>query len=406
MVSKRILFKKKMKKIVYTVAFLLAITWVEANAQTRIKESNKEIADLVLFQDKLLIYTQKDPDGQYLYTERKGQGGTPQKDIALNAGIINSLIGANQATGEVYVYQKAGRNEEKLAVYRWEGESFSKTEERPLPRMRNQSYNLGMFLTEEKDALYISAELGRSKGYDDLYVSRWENGRWTKPRNLGSAVNTRDMEFAPHVANDSLYFSRKQGDQAYVYAVALGPGSSEPVRVKGQINQEESFSAYYKQVDEQDLWISRAPGNTPYIAYLSGKEEAEPVLAGVEIDEPVMVAKEEVKPAQPAAKFNLASPDQRFFFDLDVTFLSKADVAVMEQFLGQQPAGSALLIKGYSDKIGSDQAKQSVSQKRATNLKWYIDRYHADRQFTVEVQHEVLQEKGRNQRKTEIFVAK
>lgn len=393
-----------MKKIVYTVAFLLATTWVGANAQTQIKESNKEIADLVLFQDNLLIYTQKDPDGQYLYTERKDQGGTPQKDVVLNAGTINSLIGVNQATGEVYVYQKAGRKEEKLAVYRWGGESFSKTGERPLPRMRNQSYNLGMFLTEEKDVLYISAELGRSKGYDDIYVSRWENGRWTKPRNLGSAVNTRDMEFAPHVANDSLYFSRKQGDQANVYAVALGPGASEPVRVKGPINREESYNAYYKQVDEQYVWINHAPGNTPYIAYLSGSSE--PMVVGVVSDEPVMVAKEEVKPAKPAAKFNLASPDQRFFFDLDVTFLNKADVAVLEQFLSQQPAGSSLLIKGYSDKIGSDQAKQRVSRKRATNLAWYIDRYHADKQFTVEVQHEVLQEKGRNQRKTEFFVAK
>jgi len=45
-------------------------------------------------------------------------------------------------------------------------------------------------------------------GLTDLYISHFDNGNWTMPRNLGPKVNTFDSELFPYIANDStLYFS-------------------------------------------------------------------------------------------------------------------------------------------------------------------------------------------------------
>ncbi|WP_170154526.1 OmpA family protein [Mangrovibacterium diazotrophicum] len=45
-------------------------------------------------------------------------------------------------------------------------------------------------------------------GLTDLYISYFDRGNWTTPRNLGPLVNTSESELFPYLANDStLYFS-------------------------------------------------------------------------------------------------------------------------------------------------------------------------------------------------------
>ncbi len=65
------------------------------------------------------------------------------------------------------------------------------------------------FLTEDGRTLYFSANLDDSRGDYDLYVSRYENGRWTTPLNLGDKVNTEAREWFPYLHENTgrLYFS-------------------------------------------------------------------------------------------------------------------------------------------------------------------------------------------------------
>jgi outer membrane protein OmpA-like peptidoglycan-associated protein len=404
-----------MKKILYTVAFFLASA-AAVQAQKPIKEARDGIASLFLLENDILVYTRKEADGQFLYTEKKGQPGTAQKDAVLNAGSVNSVIGTNPAANEVFVYQKTGRREEMIAIYRWEGGGFTKVEERRLPKMRNNSANLGLFLTKDKGSLFVSGELKKSKGYDDIYVSKWEGGRWTKPASMGASVNTRLPEFAPSVANDSLFFSRKQGHQAYVYAVPLGTGGSvakgESVKAKPSINQGDAFNAYYSRTGEKETWVTSAVGNNEYTAYLS--EAKKPAPAPVPVREaarqperpeaaaPAVVAPVEVVVPQPVEKS--ISPDLKLFYGYNKVFLEKKDMEVLAKFLAKQKAGAKLTIKGYSDNSGNSKGKWQVSQKRASYVKWYIDRHFSSKNFTVETENIVSKEKGQEDRKTELFV--
>lgn len=56
-------------------------------------------------------------------------------------------------------------------------------------------------------------------GLGDLYVSRFTQGAWSAPENLGPAVNTADDEFHPTISRDTLYFART------IFKPALVPGN-------------------------------------------------------------------------------------------------------------------------------------------------------------------------------------
>ncbi len=400
-----------MKRIVYTVTFLMAVAFT-AQAQTPIKETREEVADVTLLNNKLLIYTKKEKDGQFLYTEQLGVTGTAKKEPVLNQGSVNTVVGSNKENNEFFVYHRRGRKDEVIAFYTYADGIFTKVGERQLPKLKNQSYNLGLFLTPDKYELLISAELGRTKGYDDIYLSKWSGNRWSIPKNLGKTVNTRQSEFAPYLANDSLYFSRKDGEAAYVYAVPFKAGTvvgQEPVKLAGTVNQENAFNAYYKRQGEQELWIT-ASSKGEYTTYTTGAEEetSESVFGdnysfenavsgsqnpGTLVDREEKMANEKVRAA-----------DLELMYGFNSIYLDKAGVSKLKAFLKRQQRGAAVHITGYSDSKGNDAAKSEVSRKRAAFVEWYIQQNFADKNFRVTRESVVLLEEGTAYRKAEIRI--
>lgn len=95
-------------------------------------------------------------------------------------------------------------------------------------------------LSPDKRDLYFSSSQSGGYGGKDIWVShRSPQGRWSRPENLGPAVNTSGDESCPFMYTDNqtlffnsnghpgygstdLYFSRKQGDSAWETPVNLG----------------------------------------------------------------------------------------------------------------------------------------------------------------------------------------
>lgn len=69
--------------------------------------------------------------------------------------------------------------------------------------------SLGKDRTGEPDrVLFFASDMPGGLGGSDLYVSRWENGTWSKPVNLGATVNTKGNELFPFVDDGgNLYFA-------------------------------------------------------------------------------------------------------------------------------------------------------------------------------------------------------
>lgn len=69
--------------------------------------------------------------------------------------------------------------------------------------------------------IYFMADYKDSLGEYDIYRMKWENGSYTKPENLGEAVNSKYKEFSSFIAVDEsfLIFSRydhPEGDGLYI----------------------------------------------------------------------------------------------------------------------------------------------------------------------------------------------
>ncbi|MBC3783806.1 OmpA family protein [Spirosoma utsteinense] len=73
----------------------------------------------------------------------------------------------------------------------------------------SDNYSVGHpALSSDEQLLYFASDMPGGYGGTDLYVSRYENGKWGKPVNLGEEINTKGNELFPFADDDgNLYFS-------------------------------------------------------------------------------------------------------------------------------------------------------------------------------------------------------
>jgi ankyrin repeat protein len=117
---------------------------------------------------------------------------------------------------------KGGRGgKENIWVMEKTGAGWSNP--RPLPPIVN-SMNLHWQVSVDlKRNLYFGgSEEGRGYGLQDIYCSRYENGTYAKPENLGGAINGPGFDHSPFIAPDGSYliYSRNnpqgRGDSLFI----------------------------------------------------------------------------------------------------------------------------------------------------------------------------------------------
>lgn len=112
-----------------------------------------------------------------------------------NGKIARSKDGTNKL--KLYTAEKAeGKN------------SWSKPEEL---WFNSDEYSTGHpTLTSDGLTMYFASDMEGSRGEADIFVSRWEDDKWSEPVSLGAPVNTSEDELFPFIYQDSiLYFASK-----------------------------------------------------------------------------------------------------------------------------------------------------------------------------------------------------
>lgn len=99
-----------------------------------------------------------------------------------------------------------GINKLKLYTARQQNGAWTDIEELPF---NSDEYSVGHpTLSRNGQLLYFASDMPGGLGGTDLYVSRYQNGQWSKPQNLGSTINTKGNELFPFVDDaGNLYFS-------------------------------------------------------------------------------------------------------------------------------------------------------------------------------------------------------
>lgn len=123
------------------------------------------------------------------------------------------------------------------------------------------------------------------KGYGscDIFYAQKINGKWTKPRNAGSTINTKNWETQPSFSSDgkTLYFIRgivtrdgiKNPD---IYSSTIGDDGkfTEPVKLSDNINTLEGEESVFIHPDNQTLYFSSEghPGMGGLDIFISKKQ--------------------------------------------------------------------------------------------------------------------------------------
>lgn len=103
---------------------------------------------------------------------------------------------------------KSSDNINKLKLYtaQLQDGGWASVEELPF---NSDEYSTGHpSLSRDGSLLYFASDRPGGQGGTDLYVVRWQNGRWSEPTNLGPRINTAGNEMFPFVdENGNLYFA-------------------------------------------------------------------------------------------------------------------------------------------------------------------------------------------------------
>lgn len=112
--------------------------------------------------------------------------------------------------------------------------------------------------------MYFASDRQGARGSHDIYVSRYVNGHYTKPENLGPAVNSGNMEHDPMIAPDEQYLiftsvdrkdSRGSGD--LYYSLRNADGTWAPAKNMGRRFNTDSYEyCSYLTSDGQYLFYS------------------------------------------------------------------------------------------------------------------------------------------------------
>ena len=137
------------------------------------------------------------------------------------------------------------------------------------------------FSLDRKGDLYFAGQAADSSGLDDIYQSRFVDGRYEKPVNLGGPINTKDNESMPFIAPDGSYllFSR----QYDLWVSFRGPGGAwgAPVKLGPEVNTPATELCPVVTADGKYIFFisSRGGENSAYWVSASVIEKARPFPA-------------------------------------------------------------------------------------------------------------------------------
>lgn len=172
------------------------------------------------------------PDGKYLYftrsfceenrggrftgsdiwmSSKQGQDwGKATNDQDLNDRGNSAAVGVGERGDVLYMLKTtSAKRPDGLYSATRNNTSWSKVRLMPVEGLEPDEY-LGAYVSPDQMVMIISMNGPDSRGREDLYISlKNDRGEWTKPKNMGSTINSSGFELSPFLSMNKrrLYFS-------------------------------------------------------------------------------------------------------------------------------------------------------------------------------------------------------
>ncbi len=174
------------------------------------------------------------------------------------------------------------------------------------------------------ELMVFSSTMPGGFGGSDLYMSRWEEGTWSKPVNLGGAVNSEGDEMFPFIhADGTLYFS-SDGHAGLggldIFFAEPEEGQWRKVRNMGwTLNTRwDDFGLVWDENRQQGFFASNRPGGLggdDIYAMKNNWVRVRGLVLDANSDEPLVGAVIQVE-GGPGAKQIISDEDGNFFIEL------------------------------------------------------------------------------------------
>ena len=169
--------------------------------------------------------------------------------------------------------RKAPANTFGLFFSEWNGEDWSP----PEPFAFNlQGYSLySPSISPSGEVLYFASDMPGGNGGTDLYRSRWANGRWSEPENLGSPVNSPGNELYPFFSMDGRLFFSSDGHPGLgkldlFYSQDKGDEWTVPTPLDSPLNSsEDDFGIYSAGPLSSGYFASNRKGSDDIFEFFS-----------------------------------------------------------------------------------------------------------------------------------------
>ncbi len=276
---------------------------------------------------------------------------------------------------------------------------------RPFDEINTEGKDKSPFLHQDSETLYFVSEVTKDRkgvGGLDIFYMRKENGKWTKPKNIGYPINSESDELGLFVSIDGklAYFSSRDKGNWNIYSFELYE-EARPQNVaiiKGELDGENIDSAtieiLYEGTDE--VTKVKINGNDGKYAAIVKTDTPGDVMVtvkkkGYAFDSKI-IKKEELSAVKPeeekrkevkieagtlaVKKLKLGEPYtiNDILFPTNSAELSRRTRFILKgfaKFLKENPSVK-VVIQGHTDDVGDDEKNLSLSEKRAQNVKNYL----------------------------------
>ena len=154
-------------------------------------------------------YSQRKPDGGW---STPVHGGNVINHPGLNGVVGFSADGKNIYLLNYFDPDGAGGGNLRNGISRatWKNGAWADPYRLRIQYFANNSEYLSASITPDEQTMILAMRSFQTYGNEDLYVSfKQEDGTWSQPQNLGNTVNTFSEEWSPYLSADktTLYFS-------------------------------------------------------------------------------------------------------------------------------------------------------------------------------------------------------
>lgn len=291
----------------------------------------------------------------------------------------------NQYPSENYLTARGFSSTQK------EGSEWIKPQTVVMPKIDWQGDLYGGYFTPDEKVCIVSANAFGTLGEEDLWVLvKGDDGNWSNPINLGSAINTNRAEFAPFLSADhkTLYFSsyghKGMGD-ADIFAATRKDDSwsnwTTPENMGEPVNSK-AFDAYINVNQDNEVYFSSRRGGKQYSDLYSTRmffeKVAEPVKETPKVD---------------SAQYDVDALKKKFtdlsliHFKFNKSDIQGGDIPILDDVITllNKRSNVNVILKGHTDGVGSESYNQKLSQRRVKAAKeWMVKKGIAENRIQTE----------------------